>query len=90
MRTIFHSIESATAFTSADSSLPCLAARGVARPAINGAIQLLKFTQRQLVYAHYECFASSVSLPYVFDECAMRRIAFYSFVLLYLISQSSF
>jgi hypothetical protein len=44
----------------------------------------------QLVYAHYECFASSVSVPYVLGECAMRRIAFYSFVSLYLISQSSF
>jgi hypothetical protein len=90
MCTIIHCIEAATAFSSADSSLPCLAARGVARPAINGAFQLSKFTQLQLVYANYECFASSVSVPYVFGECAMHHIALYSFVLLYLISQSSF
>ncbi len=28
---------------------------------------------------HYECFASSVSVPFVFGECAMRSIVFYSF-----------
>jgi hypothetical protein len=46
MRTIIHSMEAATAFSSADSSLPYLAARGVARAAINGAFELLKFTQQ--------------------------------------------
>ena len=78
MRTIIHSIEAAMAFSSADLSMPCLAARGVARPAMNGAFQLLKFTQQifgSYLYAHYECFASSVSVPYVFGECAMLCIA---------------
>ena len=34
---------------------------------------------RQLLYAHYECFALSVSVHYVLGGCAMRRIASYSF-----------
>ncbi len=54
-----------------------------------GDLQLYSANIWQL-QLHYECFTSSVSVPYVFGECAMRSIAFYSFVLLYLISQSSF
>ena len=33
----------------------------------------------QLLHAHYECFALSVSVHYVFGECAMRCATIYSF-----------
>jgi hypothetical protein len=32
-----------------------------------------------ILYADFEYFASSVSVPYVVGECAMRRIEFYGF-----------
>ena len=66
MRTIIHSIASATASSTAGPLLPSLAvARGIARPELNGTFKLLKFTQQifwqLLLYAHYaidyECFA---------------------------------
>ena len=47
------------------------------RPARNWRqFKLLKLTQqifRPLLYAHYECFALSVSVHCVFGECAIRR-----------------
>ena len=60
MRTIIHSTEAATASSAECSSPTCFVARGAARPAHNVSFKLLKFTQqlfRQLLYAHYGCFA---------------------------------
>ena len=49
-------------------------ARGIVRPAeLNCCIYSL------ILYADFEYFASSVSVPYVVGECAMRRIEFYGF-----------
>ena len=63
MRTIFHSTDAATASSTADSSSPCKAARGIVRPAeLNCCIYSL------ILYADYEYFASSVSVPYVVGE----------------------
>ena len=74
MSTIFHSTEAVTTSLTADSSSPCKVARGVVRPAeLNCCIYSI------ILCADYERFASSVSVPYVIGECAMRRIAFYSF-----------
>ena len=64
------STEAATTSSAAPSTL-LPGARGVARPAeLNCCIYSIIFWQ--LLYADYECFASSVSVPYVFGKCTMR------------------
>ena len=76
MRTIFHSTEAATDFSMGNSSSPWTTLTRC-RPARR--IKLLLLLTNVLAVRDYECFASSVSVPYVFGECAMRRIVFYSF-----------
>lgn len=75
MRTIIHSTEAVMA----SSSAPCFVARGNIRPAELIFCIFYSIIFWQLLYANYECFASSVSVPCVFGECAMSHIAFHSF-----------
>ena len=65
MRTIFHSTESAKASSKPEASSPCTRCRPARR------IKLLHLHHNFLAVSVYEC--------YVFGECAMRSIAFYSF-----------
>ena len=87
MRTIIHSNEAATASSrSAGSSPTCLVvARGVASagPKLT-QIYSIKFLQ--LLYAHYECCALSVSVHYVLGGCTLRRNAFHIFYFITLIN----
>ena len=53
-----------------------LVARGVASA---GPRQIYSINFCQLHYAHYECFALSVSVHYVYGGCAMHGIAINSF-----------
>ena len=81
MRTMFHSTEG----WSCDGLFDCwpLAAMlGCTRRRPARLFKLSKLTQqlfRQLLYAHYECFAFSVSVHYVFGECAIRRATIFWF-----------
>ena len=74
IRTIIQSTEAATA--SSSSSPTCL---DVARDVASPGPQIYSISFGQLLYAHYECDALSVSAHYVLGGCAMRCIALYSF-----------
>ena len=77
MRTIIHSSEAATASSRrAGSSPTCLV---VARDAAPAGPQIYSINFCHLHYAHYECFALSVSVHYVYGGCAMHVIAINSF-----------
>ncbi len=79
MRTIIHSTEAATAFSTIGPKLTWLGARVFARPAHNGTLNhwnLLNNSWAVTLCAlwHHACFALSVS-----GVCTIRRIEFYSF-----------
>jgi hypothetical protein len=79
MCTIFHSTESATASSTADSCF----ARGVVRQ-----VYIVGFTQ-YFFGNYFMCIMNvsrRMSVHYVFGECAMRSIAFYSFICITLLN----